>query len=123
MTMRLRWKIGLIVAAVLVPIVGIFSLPPYLIDIEAYKPGLIEAVRAATGRELVIDGPIRLSVFPVPGIGAGRVRFSNAVGAEGAQMIDVRWVAVRPSWWAEVIPSASKDPCDTDQRFPAPQPG
>jgi hypothetical protein len=100
MIMSLRWKIGLIVAAILAPIVGTFAFLPYLIDVEAYKPGLIEAVRAATGRELVIDGPMRLSVFPVPGIGAGRVRFSNAVGAEGAQMIDVRWVAVTPSWWA-----------------------
>jgi len=100
MAMRLRWKIGLIVAAVLAPVVAILAFLPSLIDVEAYKPGLIEAVRAATGRELVIDGPMRLSVFPVPGIGAGDVHFSNAVGAEGAQMIDVRWVAVTPSWWA-----------------------
>ncbi|MBS0220877.1 MAG: AsmA family protein [Proteobacteria bacterium] len=98
--MRLRWKIGLIVAAILASIAGAFALLPYLIDVEAYKPGLIEAVRDATGRELVIDGPMRLSVFPVPGIGAGRVHFSNAVGAEGAQMVDVRWVAVTPSWSA-----------------------
>jgi AsmA family/AsmA-like C-terminal region len=98
--MRLRWKIGLIAAAVLTPIAAILALLPYVIDVEAYKPGLIAAVRNATGRELVIDGPMRLSVFPVPGIGAGQVHFSNAVGAEGAQMIDVRWVAVTPSWWA-----------------------
>src|SRR5689334_5176776 len=95
MAMRLRWKIGLIVAAVLAPVAAILAFLPSLIDVEAYKPGLIEAVRAATGRELVIDGPMRLSVFPVPGIGAGDVHFSNAVGAEGAQMIDVRWVRSR----------------------------
>ena len=100
MAMRLRWKIGLIVAAILAPVAAILAFLPSLIDVEAYKPGLIEAVRAATGRELVIDGPMRLSVFPVPGIGAGDVHFSNAVGAEGAQMVDVRWVAVTPSWWA-----------------------
>jgi uncharacterized protein involved in outer membrane biogenesis len=63
---------------------------------------MIAAVRDATGRELVIDGPLRLRMFPVPGIGAGQVHFSNAVGAKGAQMVDVRWVAVRPSWWALV---------------------
>ena len=59
---------------------------------------MIQAVREATGRELVIDGPMKLTVFPVPGIGAGQVHFSNAVGAKGAQMIDVQWVSVRPAW-------------------------
>lgn len=97
--MRLRWKIS-IIAGVIAIVATILALLPRFIDVEAYKPGMIEAVRAATGRDLVIDGPMRLSVFPVPGIGAGRVRFANAVGAEGAQMIDVRWVAVTPSWWA-----------------------
>ncbi|MBS0517832.1 MAG: AsmA family protein [Proteobacteria bacterium] len=97
--MRLRWKISLIVGIVAV-FAAALALLPRLVDVEAYKPGMIEAVRAATGRELVIDGPMRLSLFPVPGIGAGDVHFSNAVGAEGAQMIDVRWVAVTPSWWA-----------------------
>lgn len=98
--MRLRWKIGLTVAAVLGPILAGLGVAPYLVNVEAYKPAMIEAVRQATGRELVIDGPMKLSVFPVPGIGAGTVRFSNAVGAKGAQMIDVRWVAVTPSWLA-----------------------
>ncbi len=73
---------------------------PSLVDLESYKPGMIDAVRQATGRELVIDGPMRLSVFPVPGIGADTVRFANAVGAKGAQMIDVRRVVVRPAWLA-----------------------
>ncbi|SJZ85999.1 AsmA-like C-terminal region [Enhydrobacter aerosaccus] len=97
--MRLRWKISVAVGVV-AAIAATLALLPRLIDVEAYKPAMIEAVRAATGRELVIDGPMKLSVFPVPGIGAGRVHFSNAVGAQGAQMIDVRWVAVTPSWWA-----------------------
>jgi len=99
MRRRLK-KIGLIVAAILAPLAAAVWLLPRLIDIEAYKPGLIEAVRDATGRELVIDGPMKLTLFPVPGIGAGTVRFSNAVGARGAQMVDVRWVAVTPSWSA-----------------------
>ena len=98
---RIRWlEIGLIVVAVVGGVVAVLAGIPGVIDVEAYKPGLIKAVREATGRELVIDGPMRLSMFPVPGVGAGTVRFANAVGAKGAQMIDVRWVAVRPSWSA-----------------------
>src|SRR5476649_1222602 len=98
---RIRWlEIGLIAVAAVGAIVAVLAGIPGLIDVEAYKPGLIQAVREATGRELVIDGPMRLRMFPVPGVGAGTVRFANAVGAKGAQMIDVRWVAVRPSWSA-----------------------
>ncbi len=96
-----RWRIGLISAgAVLGSLLIAMELAPYLIDVEAYKPALIDAVRRTTGRDLVIDGPIRLHMFPVPGIGAGKVRFANALGAQGAQMIDVNWVSVTPSWSA-----------------------
>jgi len=95
------WKKIAIMAAIAAAVVtSLFVVLPRIVDVEAYKPGMIEAVREATGRELVIDGPMRLTMFPVPGIGAGTVHFSNAVGAKGAQMLDVRWVAVKPDWWA-----------------------
>src|SRR5471030_1774513 len=93
-------KIGIVAAVAAVVVTALFVVLPRIVDVEAYKPGMIEAVREATGRELVIDGPMRLTMFPVPGIGAGTVHFSNAVGAKGAQMLDVSWVAVRPDWWA-----------------------
>ena len=98
--MRLRSKIIWAFAALLGVAALAVVLLPRLIDVEAYRPVIIEAVRDATGRELVIDGPVRLRLFPVPGIGAGQVRFANAVGAKGAQMVDVQWVAVRPDWLA-----------------------
>src|SRR5689334_19916407 len=98
--MRVRRKIAWALAAIVgVIAVGVVLLPR-LIDVEAYRPAIIAAVRDATGRELVIDGPVRLRLFPVPGIGAGQVRFANAIGAKGAQMVDVRWVSVRPDWLA-----------------------
>ena len=73
---------------------------PYLVDAEAYKPALIQAVKEATGRELVIEGPMKLSIFPVPRVSARQVHFANAAGAKGAQMVDVRWVGASPSWLA-----------------------
>jgi hypothetical protein len=98
---RVRWiEFGLIGIAVLGAIVAALASVPGLINVEAYKPGLVQAVREATGRELVIDGPLRLRMFPVPGVGASTVRFANAAGGKGAQMIDVRWVSVRPDWGA-----------------------
>src|SRR5438874_1909040 len=56
--MRLRRKIGLAVAAFLGVLLLAIGLVPYVVDVEAYRPVIIEAVRDATGRELVIDGPV-----------------------------------------------------------------
>ena len=98
--MSVRRRIGWLVAALFGPLVVALAAMPYLVDVESYKPSLIEAVKAATGRELVIDGPMKLSVFPVPRVSAQQVHFANAVGATGAQMIDVRWIGASPSWLA-----------------------
>ena len=95
--MRKRTKIGIWAAAVVgVPVLA-WSAAPYLINMQSFKPAMVEAVRQATGRELVIDGPIELSMYPVPGVSARQVHFANAAGTKGAQMLDVRRVIVRPS--------------------------
>jgi uncharacterized protein involved in outer membrane biogenesis len=56
---------------------------PRLLDVEAYKPALAEAVKQATGRELVIDGPLRLTLLPVPRVSARSVHFANAGRRQG----------------------------------------
>lgn len=73
---------------------------PSLLDIDQYKPAMIAAVKEATGRELVIEGPLKLTVLPTLRISARQVHFANAVGAKGAQMVDVRWIGITPSFWA-----------------------
>ena len=93
-------RIGWAAAAIVGPL-AVFALAlPYLVDAEAYKPALIQAVKEATGRELVIEGPMKLTILPTLRVSAQRVRFANAPGAKGAQMVDVRWVGATPSWWA-----------------------
>lgn len=97
--MRKYLKLGLIAVGAAGALGAAVYFVPDRIDVEAYKPALIEAVREATGRELVIDGRMRLRLFPVPGIGVGRVRFANSAAAgPGPRLIDVRWISVRPSW-------------------------
>ena len=98
--MSVRRRIGWAAAAIFGPLAVAALAAPYLVDVEAYKPALIQAVKEATGRELVIEGPMRLSLLPVPQVSAQQVHFANAAGAEGAQMIDVRWIGASPSWWA-----------------------
>jgi AsmA-like protein len=98
--MRRPLKIALIAVAIALSVLAAIWLGPRLLNVEAYKPALTEAVKQATGRELVIDGPLKLALLPVPRVSARSVHFANAVGATGAQMIDVGWVGASPSWWA-----------------------
>lgn len=96
-------RIGVAVAAAFGSLALGALLAPHLVDVEAYKPAMIAAVKEATGRELVIEGPMKLSVFPRPRVSARKVHFGNAVGAAGAQMVDVAWVGVSPSWSALLL--------------------
>lgn len=96
MNKRLRKWIGWSAA-----VVGTLALAaaavPYAVDAESYKPAIVEAVKAATGRELVVKGPIEFSMYPLPGVAARQVRFANALGTTGAQMLDVQNVIIRPA--------------------------
>src|SRR5882757_4776796 len=100
MAMSVRRRVGWAAAAIFGPLAVLFLAAPYLVNVEAYKPALIQAVKEATGRELVIDGPMKLSMYPQPRISARQVHFANALGADGAQMLDVRWIGASPSWLA-----------------------
>ncbi len=67
---------GLFIA---LPIIAI-SLALLIIDPNEYKPQIEALVQEQTGRELSIDGDIKLSIFPWLGIELGRITLTNASG-------------------------------------------
>jgi len=81
--------IGVLVVALLVL--------PSLIDLNSYKPRIIAEVKQATGRDLAIEGPIRLSLLPLPVVRLEGVKFANAAGAQNPNMAEAKSVAVRLS--------------------------
>ena len=81
--------VALLVAAV--------AVAPALIDINSYKPLIVSQVKTATGRDLVIDGPISLSLLPTPTVSVTGVKFFNAAGSKNANMVEVKSVTVQPS--------------------------
>ncbi len=96
---RIAWAVAVVLglpAALLLAALAI----PHLVDTEPYKVALARAVKEATGRELVIEGPVRVQLLPTPRVSASRVHFANAPGTQGAQMVDVRWIGATPSWQA-----------------------
>ncbi|MCW8964178.1 MAG: AsmA family protein [Gammaproteobacteria bacterium] len=70
---------GLLVVVFVVIIAAVVILP-MVISPNDYKPQIIEAVKQQTGRDLVIEGDIGLSVFPKIGLNLGNTSLSNAAG-------------------------------------------
>jgi uncharacterized protein involved in outer membrane biogenesis len=81
--------VGLVIVAALVA--------PSLIDVNSYKPMILGEVKKATGRDLVIEGPISLSVLPMPKVSMSGVKFANVPGAKNPQMVEIKSVSVQPS--------------------------
>ena len=85
--------IGLGVVVVLL-IAAVFIVPA-LIPMETYKESELTArVKAATGRDLTIEGDVTLSLFPTLGLEVGKVAFSNAAGAAEPQMVSLSGMTV-----------------------------
>ncbi|NDV22599.1 AsmA family protein [Desulfovibrio sp. JC022] len=85
--------VKIIVASVsaLILIVGVaMVLAVVLINPNDYKGEIAEAVRGKTGRELVFDGDLELSVFPWIGVKTGGIALSNAVGFSEKNMFSLK---------------------------------
>src|SRR5215470_10595694 len=70
---------------------------PSLIDLNARKAEIAAAVKKVTGRDLVIDGPISLSILPTPTLTLSGVKFFNVPGSKNPNMVEVKTVTVKPS--------------------------
>jgi len=70
------WAVGAIVALFLIVVIVV----AVTFDPNDYKPTIVEKVKEATGRDLVIQGDIGLSLFPWIGAEVGKVSLGNAPG-------------------------------------------
>ena len=55
---------------------------------------LSSSVKAATGRDLKIAGPVSLTIFPSVGVKAEDVSLSNAAWALGSEMIKLKQIDI-----------------------------
>lgn len=78
---------GIGVAAVLGVLLLAAAAVLLLVDPNNYRDEITAAVQKATGRELSIEGDLKLSVFPWLGLSLGETRLGNAPGfvAKGAE--------------------------------------
>lgn len=82
--MKILKILGIGFGALVALVVAAMIIVPMVIDPNDYRDKITAVVKEATGRELRIIEPMKLSVFPWLGIKLGKVEFSNAPGF-GAQ--------------------------------------
>ena len=79
-------KILIGLGVVIVLLIAAVLIIPAFVPVDTYKEQLTAQVKTATGRDLVIEGDVDLSLFPTLGIQVDEVSFSNAEGAKQPQM-------------------------------------
>ena len=72
--------IGMLLGAVVILIAAALIAVILFFDPNQYKPQISAVVEDATGRQLIIDGDIGLSIFPWLGMKLGEITLSNAAG-------------------------------------------
>jgi len=87
-------KTAIIVATALIIIIAGALVAPSFIDWNAYRPQFAAAVKDATGRELRIEGDLRLAVLPSPALSVEGVRLANAPGATSSDMVRLKALRV-----------------------------
>ncbi|HBK07276.1 MAG TPA: hypothetical protein DDZ81_15725 [Acetobacteraceae bacterium] len=91
-------RIALIaVAAVIVIAAAAVAVAVARFDPNGYKPQIIQAVKRATGRDLALNGPLRLKPSLWPTIRASDVTFSNPPGFSRPQMASLQGLEVELS--------------------------
>jgi AsmA protein len=107
------WRVFRWVLLLLVLFVGALVTLPFLVPTSVYKDQIIAQTRLATGRELKIDGDLKLSFWPAFGVQVGKVSFANAAGGSAPQMVTMDAMVVG----AELMPLLSGTLNVTQVRF------
>lgn len=98
--------VGVVVALAVVAIIAAIV----FIDPNRYRDDIVQAVKKQTGRDLRIEGDLKLSFFPWIGLETGRLQLSNApgFGPEPMAVVDSAGVkvALLPLFRKEVIVDA-----------------
>ncbi|WP_333874281.1 AsmA family protein [Methylobacter sp.] len=68
------------IAAMILLLIAVACILPFVIDPNDFKPDIAAAVKEKTGRELTLDGDLKLSLLPWLGISTGKIALSNAAG-------------------------------------------
>ena len=90
----MRTFIKVLIFLIILIVAGLIALP-FFIDPNDYKQEISEQVEKATGRNLTLDGDIKLSVFPWIALELGPLSLSNAKGFKADKFVKIEATQIR----------------------------
>lgn len=90
----MRIIVKLIIFMIILVIAGLIALP-FIVDPNDYKQEISSQVEKVTGRTLMLDGDIKLSVFPWIALELGPLSLSNAAGFKADSFAKVKAAEIR----------------------------
>ena len=81
-------------AAVVVLVIAAALIVPSFVPLDTYKAKIIALVKAQTGRDLRIAGPVKFALLPSIALEANDVSLSNPSGATSPDMVQLKTLAV-----------------------------
>ena len=94
----MKRKILIGVAIVVVILAGLIIAVPALVPADVIKDQVVAGVKSATGRDLTIKGPVKVTAFPTLAVDVQDVAFSNAAGAKYPEMMTLKSLQVALKW-------------------------
>ena len=88
-------KLLIAVGALVVLVVAALVILPSLVPAEKIRQEVVAQVKAATGRDLTIDGKVSVSAFPSLSVQVNSVALSNPPGFQGKEMVRLGALDVR----------------------------
>jgi AsmA protein len=98
MKSALKW-LAIVAAALIVVVIGALVIIPHFMDANRYKPELEQYVLEKTGRRLIVDGDVRLSLFPWAGVAFSGLRLGNPPSFVEEDFLTVKSFDVRVKLW------------------------
>ena len=92
-------KLAYVVLGTIVVVVVAVVVLPRVVGLNVFKPQIAEAVRDATGRELRIDGDIKLAILPALELSLSGVHLANVPDAPEADMVSIAKLSVKVALW------------------------
>ncbi len=93
----LKW--GAVAVALL--LASLFATAVFVVatlDLDAFKPRLVEHVRDLTGRELTLEGPVDWRLWPRPGLSVGTSRLGNPSGFDAGPFAELAAARFDLAW-------------------------
>lgn len=91
----LLWLVLVVLALPVLAGLGAYA----FVDPNEFKPQIVQSVRLATGRDIALDGPIRIGFSATPTLQVERVRLSNPPGFSRPDMATLSKVEAQLALW------------------------